>query len=341
MRLFFLQGIVFTSFTTCIRSQTVPSAARTVSITQAGIPCNPERYVEWSELSEDMISNAKALGYNEVLWDTPRATGTSVESHNWGWLGYKKKYAENLGFNELSWNCYMNHYYDYTWDSIKFYDLDDSMITLGWGESCFDRGICKEQKKWSDLTDKERAAAKTICHTRGSWDEHILLWYIDKCGSFTRSCNPERYVEWSELSEDMIRNAKALGYNEVLWDNPTVQATDTSVESYKWTGLGDKQRYAENLGFHRLSWDCYMNHYDDYTWNQLKFYGLDDSMIALGWSESCWEGGWCIVNTKWSYLTDKERAAAEYICYTPASWEKLHLWFYRTKCGSFTHSSQS
>jgi len=176
MRVFILQGILFTSYTTCIRSQsTTPTSSPT------SFPCNRERYVEWEELSEDMISNATVLGYDNVSWNTPNVE-LPVESNTWFTLGAATEYVENLGFDALSWDCYINHYDGYFWNELQYLNFDEYMIDLGWNESTWNGELPPpEEKKWSDLTDSEIVAADNLCYTYESWGKLPLSEYLNKC----------------------------------------------------------------------------------------------------------------------------------------------------------------
>merc|ERR1740139_1696617 len=77
-----------------------------------------------------------------------------------------------------------------------------------------------------------------------------------------------------------------MGYNESLWNLPGSAAIEGAAYDDK------NEEDATVLGFTgRQMWDCWMNHYYDYTWEDIVTNGIEPSYVALGWNETMWESG--------------------------------------------------
>ena len=76
-------------------------------------------------------------------------------------------------------------------------------------------------------------------------------------------------------------------------------------------------------------WDCFMNHYEGYEWDDLPQHALD-ALVDLGWIECSWKREPnCITpaneNYNWRRLNDTERAAAVQLCWFRDSWDYYPL----------------
>ena len=72
--------------------------------------------------------------------------------------------------------------------------------------------------------------------------------------------------------------------------------------------------------------DCFVNHYEQFTWDQLNEKGVQEHYRALGWTQDHWEqtsfagdlpfteGRW------WDMLTTNEKKAANKLCYFEDNW---------------------
>mmetsp|Transcript_19298 Transcript_19298/g.22981 ORF Transcript_19298/g.22981 Transcript_19298/m.22981 type:complete len:300 (-) Transcript_19298:208-1107(-) len=159
-----------------------------------------------------------------------------------------------------------------------------------------------------------------------------------------------RYTEWKDLSNQQKRAAKRLGYALKTWNQPG----SASVEGLTWwentnsdyldldgDGVTDEttaifKNNARKLGFigegdlqnAANMWDCWMNHYD-YPWDDLVTYGIEPSVVALGWNQTMWESGGALVpesdNKWWDQFTDAEKTAAVAMCYTKNLWNEDKL----------------
>eukprot|EP00957_Ditylum_brightwellii_P102163 7788211-Ditylum_brightwellii.AAC.1 len=116
----------------------------------------------------------------------------------------------------------------------------------------------------------------------------------------------------------------------------------------EWTDLTFEMRsiLTPTFGFDEEKWDCWMNHYTGYDWEQLKSSDLTQPFEALGWTEQSWNGeapnptseakSWCdplvrdtmeVLGNKSSMicLTSKEMEAALELCYVQSTWNEVSM----------------
>ena len=134
-----------------------------------------------------------------------------------------------------------------------------------------------------------------------------------------------RYVLWEYLNVPTIKAAIALEWQEATWDAPSSAA----VERLSWDSLGeDRQQHARTIGFSKLVWDCYVNHYGDYDWKELAQAGIQQHFVTLGWTELRWNGLADVPpseKSRWGDLTVNEQTAAAELCYFKETWNDLNL----------------
>eukprot|EP00580_Thalassiosira_gravida_P021066 CAMPEP_0201681288 /NCGR_PEP_ID=MMETSP0494-20130426/51036_1 /ASSEMBLY_ACC=CAM_ASM_000839 /TAXON_ID=420259 /ORGANISM="Thalassiosira gravida, Strain GMp14c1" /LENGTH=403 /DNA_ID=CAMNT_0048165029 /DNA_START=494 /DNA_END=1705 /DNA_ORIENTATION=+ len=133
-----------------------------------------------------------------------------------------------------------------------------------------------------------------------------------------------RYEPFSSLSTTSQNIAEEkLGYVEVTWNNHGL----APIEHTGWVGLSSNERDgASLLGHTQDTWDCFINHYEGYSWDDLAEKGVQTHFIELGWTQAHWEHtADTIVPTDarwWGQLTDNEKRAANGICYFKDNWDK-------------------
>lgn len=86
---------------------------------------------------------------------------------------------------------------------------------------------------------------------------------------------------------------------------------------------------AIQLGYTEGQWNCFINHYEHLTWEELETRGVQQLYRNLGWTETHWnneaddvpytESRW------WDMLTDNEKASANKLCYNEQNWDKLDM----------------
>ena len=68
------------------------------------------------------------------------------------------------------------------------------------------------------------------------------------------------------------------------------------------------------LGFNQGTWDCFINQYEHYSWDELEVKGVQQHYVNLGWNEAFWthdaEGVPYTEARWWDHLTDTEKRAA-------------------------------
>ena len=145
-----------------------------------GIECPDFRYVEYSALDQTTEDAAMALGYSEGTWNTP---GTQdVEELSFSTIVAADAADEALltiiGFTEVQYDCYVNHYEDYSWAELATEGVQEFFVALGWTEDFLGNGTgppASEDKGWSELTAAEQTAAGEICYFEELWDGDSLL----------------------------------------------------------------------------------------------------------------------------------------------------------------------
>jgi len=134
-----------------------------------------------------------------------------------------------------------------------------------------------------------------------------------------------RFTQWAELSDDEKSVAKSLSYTRYLWDNLEI----ASIESHPYDHLSQaEQQGVGALGLDAEIWDCYVNHYYGYYWDELEDAGVAKYYSALGWTKASWEEGGAepaIEDLYWNELSETEKENAINLCYFEYSWNWIGL----------------
>lgn len=270
------------------------------------------------------------LGYTEKTWNNHGLN--SIERTRWTNLtSNERDAAAELGFTQPSWDCFINHYEQYTWDELNAAGVQTNYLNLGWTE---DHWLMKTESTptteslwWDMLTDSEKSAANGICYFKDNWNRIDM----NPNPSFFPHPMPEfRYIPWSELTDSARTVASsAMNYTESTWNN----LGSAVVEMNTFLNLNDTARDAAmELGFYTHTWDCFMNHYLSYFWNSFQE-DLQVAIETLGWTEEMWSDNSTVYPTSeskaWIDLTSEEKAAATRLCYFREIWdnEAITEWF--------------
>ena len=144
----------------------------------------------------------------------------------------------------------------------------------------------------------------------------------------------DRYVEWDSISDiNYAASAFALGWKEKTWNVP---GSYTALESLSYESLNKDQQktLTDDMHFNEISWDCYINHYDDYDWYELEQYDIAKYFKNLGWTQTMWDctsngNNKCTVPTTedldWNELSTIQKQAAIEICYFEELWMEYEL----------------
>ena len=169
-------------------SPSVNSPTVTTPRSGNGIPSYPEfRYKLWNDLDADVRQiYSSNLGYDEGSWNEP---GSFWLEHQTFWYIQTQLPSRiidtvtlEMGFTEVTWDCWINHYSDYRW-----FELDDiptsstrsvldELQTLGWTKWSWRSDHQSdwpdsEFKDWIELTTEERISAEHLCYTKELWDD--------------------------------------------------------------------------------------------------------------------------------------------------------------------------
>eukprot|EP00578_Thalassiosira_sp_NH16_P032291 CAMPEP_0181078680 /NCGR_PEP_ID=MMETSP1071-20121207/1615_1 /TAXON_ID=35127 /ORGANISM="Thalassiosira sp., Strain NH16" /LENGTH=422 /DNA_ID=CAMNT_0023160011 /DNA_START=127 /DNA_END=1395 /DNA_ORIENTATION=- len=136
-----------------------------------------------------------------------------------------------------------------------------------------------------------------------------------------------RYMPFAKLDTTSQNIAmEKLGYMETTWNNHGL----APIERKGWPALTSNERDAAlQLGFTQGTWDCFINHYEHYSWEELADMNVQEHFSKLGWDESYWnqeaEGVPYTEARWWDQLTSNEKDAANKLCYFEANWDKLDM----------------
>jgi len=281
------------------------------------------RYSPWQELNSTSQEVAETkLGYIPITWNVHGLA--DIEDNGWWQLTQDEAQgATQLGWDEATWDCFIDHYGSYDWSELVENNISDAYEALGWNESSWNGDSeypPSEAKWWDQLSDEEQSAANQVCYFLDNWDDIDMN---PNDGIFPHPKPDFRYVPWDELSDDIKDTAKtALGYDESTWDNIGTYYLESNV----FGNLNSTEKEgALEIGFYSHTWDCFLNHYSAYFWSS--FHGeLKLAVETLGWIEASWnedEGSSppATQYTLWDDLTQDEKDAATRLCYFKETWD--------------------
>jgi len=302
-----------------------------VSADEFRFPTPAFRYEPFHKLDSTSQNIAEEkLDYLELTWNNYGLA--PVERKQWSSLtSNERDGASLLGYTEDTWDCFINHYEDYTWDELAEKGVQGYYEGLGWTREHWERTVdtivYTESRWWTQLTDNEKQAANNLCYFKENWDKID----INPNPSFFPHTVPNfRFKPWDQL-DVVTRNVAAnmMNYTEDRWN----YLGTSIVEKNTFLNLDPDQRAgAMDLGFYTHTWDCFMNHYLSYYWSSFH----DDLKVAietLGWDEDMWKDQSERVpeseNKIWIDLTPEERAAATRLCYFKETWddEPITRWY--------------
>ena len=300
----------------------------------SAIPFPTYRYIVWNQLSDTAFKASINLAYTGFTWNTPGSA--KLEQLAWVTLGEQNQgFAKTIGFNQEVWDCYSNHYDGYTWSELQAISVDQYWAALGWDQSNWESNSSAVQPasvnaSWADLTSAEQKAASELCYIQETWDGvELVYWVTSPAGQPAKIEYPTyRYTLWKDLKPYQQRAAMSLNYTSTSWNLPGT----ATVERFSWYNLGKaRQVDAINIGFDDAAiWDCYINHFQDFTWNRLVQIHRDKFWSVLGYNQTTWQETQhsftpSALNKKWAQLTTEEQAAATELCYFQQTWDEVGL----------------
>mmetsp|Transcript_18044 Transcript_18044/g.25438 ORF Transcript_18044/g.25438 Transcript_18044/m.25438 type:complete len:250 (-) Transcript_18044:195-944(-) len=141
-------------------------------LTWDALPFPHFRYVAYKDLNDDNKETVTRLSYSEKTWNI-LGTGSIEEWSFDGLTETEKGLAASLGFMDVVWDCYINHYDNYDWSELVEAEVHEAYMALGWSEESWDGDAAEpmsNDKDWEYLTPEEKAGAKKICYFRETWN---------------------------------------------------------------------------------------------------------------------------------------------------------------------------
>lgn len=289
------------------------------------------RYEPFDSLDKTSQNIAsEKLGYLPLTWNNHGLA--DIERKGWDNLtSNEREAAEILGFTVDTWDCFINHYEQYSWEELAAEGVQEHFRNLGWDEGYWTHeteGVPYTDARWWDqLTDTEKLAANKLCYFEQNWDKLDM----NPNDSFFPYPMPDfRYVPWAELPYvTRLTASGTMNYTEELWDNLGTHI----VEKNTFLNLDPIEREgAMELGFYIHNWDCFMNHYQSYFWSSFHE-DLKIAITELGWTEDMWNDNSVLVPESegkiWIDLSATEKAAATRLCYFREIWdgEPIASWY--------------
>ena len=163
----------------------------------------------------------------------------------------------------------------------------------------------------------------------------ILLPLVPLVGALNSRGIPSpdlRFTPWNTLDPSTQQLAQSLVYDETSWNAPGTNPIE--LQAFNDLRGGDRRTVRQLMGDvsqPQAVWDCFVNHYEAYTWDELVQEGLEEYMVTFGYNETSWaENGGEMEDMlpDWEGLSLGQQRAAEEICYTQELWDgvSLDLW---------------
>lgn len=290
------------------------------------------RFTPWNSLPDQVQNYALTAGYTEETWD---AVGTApLEKKAWSELDDTTQNAlEDLGFEETTWDCYMNHYNAYSWVQLIVKNKHKQVEMLGWSQVTWDSGndgsVLSDSTPWEDLEGGQQRAAAALCYWEDTWMPGQVL---DDFTSTPTKYPWFRYQMWDYLTPQERGLATTAGWTEDTWN--LKDGVDSENAAMPFADLLETTRQAMmDMGFYEEQYDCWVNHYEGYTWEELVTYELNGYFEAFGFnSDNFMKEGASppdAYQADWDELTDHMKNAAYHLCWFQELWdeEPVAEWF--------------
>jgi len=141
------------------------------------VQCPQTRYDPFNDLAKDMQNSAKQeLGYTKDTWNS-FGDYADVEAKYYESLSADETAAANeLGFDEMSWECYQHHFADYYWFELAEVHVQDCYSALGYDEDLWnnDEEVASSDNWFADLTPEQQKGAECVCYFESIWNEFEL-----------------------------------------------------------------------------------------------------------------------------------------------------------------------
>ncbi len=228
-----------------------------------------------------------------------------------------------------------NHWEAFSWGQLFELQLTPYLISLGWTSSAWNEQYSSppisRTTSWLELSIQQRLNATQLCYDRTSYDQLDIVSYGN---GYPIAIPSLRFMPWKRIIADnnatqMELLQDSLGYDEFTWN--VLRLAD--VEQNGWHELTSKESSAieDVFSLDDAGWDCWINHYDSYSWSDLINSGIYAHFIGLGWSEVAWEDVEGEVDSPeserklWHELDETEQYHATELCYIQENWDRIDM----------------
>ena len=208
------------------------------------------RYVMWDDMLPSQRAMAVTAGWDEESWDTPDKAKVEYKSFSELDDGPRQALLA-MGFYEEQYDCYVNHYYGYSWAELVEWGLAEHYMAFGWTETSYtnDAAPAGWSKDWDELSDDQKEAADALCWFEEVWNEMTIEdWEEDL--QFPQV----RFTPWRDLSDRQQKLAASVGWTRTTWNVPGTADVENRIFDDQSLTVQDALR---GLGFYSADqYDC-------------------------------------------------------------------------------------
>ena len=185
------------------------------------------------------------------------------------------------------------------------------------------------QLEWSLLSDSDRSTTENLGYSRNVSVAYIAVLMHGDSSTVRRA---EGVGREAGLRPNGPPQCPFLGRLPSLqsWNNPGTH----DLEAWAHHNLYDaEQAGARALGMDASMWDCSVNHYAGFWWEDLEYYGQASYFRLLGWDADAWDTHDLEPETEdlyWDDLTQVQQAAATQLCYHRDLWDEISLQYWES-----------
>lgn len=227
----------------------------------------------------------------------------------------------------------MNHYNSYSWTDLILTDMHVQAEMLTWTPSTWDAPagtVTADSTNWQGLTKAQQRAAVSFCYWSDTWDNSDVT-SLDKFHETPILYPWFRYQPWEYLTPREKSLADLIGWDQTSWNaGKSLYDDSESDASLAFADLTDEQRSnLMDLGFYEEQYDCWINHYEGYSWSDLQLYGLAGYFETFGFTADNFLGAQGSVaayqQADWNELSEAQKEAAYQLCWFEELWDEVPL----------------
>ncbi|GAX21799.1 hypothetical protein FisN_31Lh089 [Fistulifera solaris] len=299
---------------------------------------NHYRGYTWEELEMGGVAlYYEWLGFNATRWEQERGSVAQVDRRIWDQLGSsEQEAARELCYFEELWNGVQIRFWTQTVaPTISSSVSATSSPTLSPTTSPSVRLTASPTSTPTNISSSSptifSSTTPSVLLTTAPTSTPTFIPTIPAFSTNIDPVDPIRYVPWTQLSDEFQSLAISLGYEMESWDLPGT----AQVESLNFISLEKKEQdIVAAMGFTEAQWDCYINHYQGYAWDELPPETIQH-LETLEWDSTLWENNAAppeMRDRAWNDLGAPEREAAIALCYRYETWEMIPLeeWYVST-----------